>query len=122
MKLIYRLTLISIASLFLAIGMIGIFLPLIPTTPLLLLSTFLFSKSSRRFHRQLTRSHLYQKYGKDFIEHRQLTYGKKVILLTFASTMMAFPLFILDEIVFKLIIILMYIFLYYYFLYCIETV
>ncbi|MGL4373604.1 MAG: DUF454 family protein, partial [Turicibacter sp.] len=100
MKFIYRFTLISIGSLSLAIGIIGIFLPLIPTTPLLLLSTFLFSKSSRRFHRQLTRSRFYQKYGKDFIEHRQLTHQKKVILLTFASTMMAFPLFILDGLVF----------------------
>ncbi|MGL4338302.1 MAG: DUF454 family protein [Turicibacter sp.] len=122
MKFIYRFTLISIGSLSLAIGIIGIFLPLIPTTPLLLLSTFLFSKSSRRFHHQLTRSRVYQKYGKDFIEHRQLTHQKKVILLTFASTMLAFPFFILEGIVFKLIIILMYIFLYYYFLYCIETI
>ena len=40
----------------LAIGFVGVFLPLIPTTPLILLSGFFFSRSSPKFHSWL-RSH-----------------------------------------------------------------
>ena len=54
------------------LGAIGIILPILPTTPFLLLSAFLFSKSSDRFHQYLIQTKLYQKYLVCDFEHKLL--------------------------------------------------
>ena len=111
---------IFLGSLSLGLGILGIFLPVLPTTPLLMLSCYLYSRSSKRFYMWLTSTHLYEKHAKDFVENRQLPLGKKIFLLSFASTMLLFPLFILDGVL-KLFIIGIYLYLYYYFLFKIKT-
>jgi len=48
-----RIALLILGWLSLITGIIGIFLPLLPTTPLVLLAAWCFSKSSERFHHWL---------------------------------------------------------------------
>ncbi len=43
----------------LALGCIGVFLPLLPTTPFVLVAAFAFSKSSRKLHQWLLRHKYY---------------------------------------------------------------
>ena len=109
-----------LANLTLVLAVIGIALPILPTTPLLMVSCYFYSKSSPRFNTWLINTRLYEKYAKDFVESRSLTLKRKVFLLSFASTMLLFPLIILNN-VFKVIIVLTYIYLYYYFIFKIVT-
>ena len=59
------------------LGAIGVVLPILPTTPFLLLSAFLFSKSSDRFHEHLIQTKLYQKYINEMVIERKTTRKKR---------------------------------------------
>ncbi|MBM3404513.1 MAG: DUF454 domain-containing protein [Bacteroidetes bacterium] len=67
---------------FAVIGMIGIFIPLLPTTPLLLLSASCFMKSSDRFYRWLTTNKFLGAYIKDYREGKGISFRAKIITLT----------------------------------------
>ncbi|MEG2947973.1 MAG: DUF454 family protein, partial [Raoultibacter sp.] len=51
-----------------AIGVVGVFVPVLPTTPLLLLATFLFAQSSPRCHAWILSTKVYRRYVLPFKE------------------------------------------------------
>lgn len=65
-----RLTLAVIGWLSIALGTLGIFLPLLPTTPFVLLASWCFARSSQRFHQWLT-AHPQLGLIIDAFEHKQ---------------------------------------------------
>ncbi len=64
--------------LFVALGAIGIVLPLLPTTPFLLLAVFLFAKSSKKFHHWLIHHKVFGKYIYNYTVHKAITKRSKI--------------------------------------------
>ena len=78
-----------LGALFLVLAAIGIALPLLPTTPFLLLSAYCFSRGSRRMHEWLTGHRVFGPPIRNWQDHRAISTSSKIwgvtaIALTFA--------------------------------------
>jgi uncharacterized membrane protein YbaN (DUF454 family) len=69
-------------------GVIGIVVPVLPTTPLLLLATFLFANSSQRFHTWMLGTKVYDRYVRPFKEDGRIDLGTKIRILAFSFIIM----------------------------------
>jgi uncharacterized membrane protein YbaN (DUF454 family) len=70
------------------LGVVGIFVPVLPTTPFLLLATFLFANSSPRFHAWIQKTGVYRRYVVPFKESGGIPLGQKVRILLISFTVM----------------------------------
>ncbi len=80
---------VSLGCLNIALGALGILLPLLPTTPFLLLAAFLFSKSSDRLHHWLLRHRILGPYIHAFGSKTGLTRAQKVRICCSFTVLMA---------------------------------
>lgn len=76
-----------------ALGIIGIFVPVLPTTPLLLLAAFLFARSSQRLNAWLSSTKAYQNYVLPFRENRGIERRAKIRILAISYTAVAISAF-----------------------------
>ena len=104
------------------LGAVGIVLPVLPTTPLWLLSAWCFAKSSKRFHNWFVSTKLYKKNLDSFVEHRSMTKKTKIYLLSFASTMLLIAMYFMDNLWLRLFLFSLMLFKYYYFIFRIKTI
>ena len=73
--------LITAGSICVVLGTLGIFLPLLPTTPFLLLAAAAYIRSSRRFYDWLLSNRLFGTYIRDYREGRGVPLGTKIVAL-----------------------------------------
>jgi len=100
----------------------GAFVPVLPTTPFLLLASFFFSRGSARFDRWFTSTKLYQDHLDSFIKSRSMTRKTKVYILTLATIMMCIPLIFVPIVFVKVFMASMIVFMHYYFSRRIKTI
>ena len=91
-----RILLITVGVIFTIIGFIGSVLPLLPTTPFLLVAAFCFAKSSDKFHDWLIETKIYKAYVEDFRQHRGYTLKNKFKLLISLYIVISFSYYMID--------------------------
>lgn len=106
----------------LGLGIIGIVLPIIPTVPFLLLTSFFFSKGSKRFNDWFTNSKIYKRYLEGFVKNKIMTLKSEIMLLAFVTSLLVFAMWKVNNIYMSVCLIILIIFKYLYFIFCIETV
>jgi len=77
-----RILLIIAGTLCVGLGIIGIFVPVLPTTPFLLLAAACYARSSRRFHSWLLNNKLFGSYIRNYLERKGITLRAKIITLS----------------------------------------
>lgn len=113
---------IILAFLFLGIGFIGVAIPVLPTTPFLLLASFFFAKGSDKFNKWFKSTKIYKKHMEEFIVSKSMTLKKKLGILIPVSTILIITMILIDNLHARIVIALAIILKYYYFFRHIETI
>ncbi|MCK5582899.1 MAG: YbaN family protein [Elusimicrobiales bacterium] len=83
---ILKIGLIIAGTIFTVLGFIGIFVPLLPTTPFLLLAAACYARSSKKIYAWLLNNKLCGKYIKGYIERKGLPFNIKLFSIVFLWT------------------------------------
>ncbi len=113
---------IIIGLLSMGVGMIGVILPVLPTTPFLLLSSFCFAKGSDRFHKWFIGTKLYKKHLDSFVKNKSMTLKTKLTILLPASAMLILAFLAMSNIYGRCFIVFLILFKYIYFFTRIKTI
>lgn len=77
----YRRVILTLGFVSVSLGFIGIFLPLLPTTPFAILAAWCFLRSSRKAHVWLYRQPYFGKALQDWDQHKSISRRSKVIAI-----------------------------------------
>ena len=92
-----RTTLVALGFVFVGIGAVGIVMPLLPTTPFLVLAAMLFSKSSERFHKWLLRNRVFGTYLRHYELGTRIPKSLKIRTIALLWTSLAISAFLVDS-------------------------
>jgi uncharacterized membrane protein YbaN (DUF454 family) len=76
-----RILLIASGTFFVALGVLGVFLPVLPTTPFLLLAAVCYARSSERFYSWLLNNRWCGEYIRNYREGRGIPLKQKVFAI-----------------------------------------
>ena len=106
MSYFYKILLIFLGTLFLGLGILGIFIPGLPTTPFLLLTAALYLRSSDRLYKKLISNKIIGKYIKNYVQKRGMTIRIKVHAIGIMWLMISISTIFLIEIIWVKILVL----------------
>ena len=94
---IIRYILLICGSIFVGLGLIGIVLPLLPTTPFLLLAAACYARSSKRFYNWLFTNKWFGSYLKNYYEGKGIPLLMKMFILFLLWVTIALSIILLSH-------------------------
>lgn len=88
-----RILLIISGWIFVGLGIIGIFLPVMPTTIFLIIAAACFARSSEKFYNRLLNNKYLGKYIRDYMEHRGMPLRAKIVAITMINIVIGYSAF-----------------------------
>ena len=93
-----RIFLIIVGSVSLVLGIVGIFVPMLPTTPFLLLSAAAWVKASPNLYAWLINHRIFGEYIRNYREHRAIPLRAKIISVSLVWLTIGYCIFaVVDE-------------------------
>ncbi|MFC1950461.1 YbaN family protein [Chloroflexota bacterium] len=77
-----RILLIIAGTLFVGLGILGIFMPVLPTTPFLLLAAVCYARSSQRLYNWLLSNKWFGNYIRNYLERKGVPLKVKIVTIT----------------------------------------
>ncbi len=92
-KRMIKILLIIAGTISIIFGFIGVFLPILPTTPLFLLGAACYMRSSKKFYNMLINNKIFGKYIRNYREHKVITKKSKVVVLSLLWITMSYSIY-----------------------------
>ena len=104
-KKIKRLLFTILGILFLGIGCIGLILPILPTTPFLILAAACYVRGVDRIYGWMMRNRLFGEFIKNYLEGKGIKSMQKVITLVFLWVMIIFTtVYMIENVIIRLLL------------------
>ncbi len=103
-KPIIRWTLLFAGTVFVGIGILGIFLPLLPTTVFFLIAAWCYARSSEKFYHFLHNNRYFGKYLKSYREGKGITVISKISTIVILWSGILYSIFVTHSLVIQLIL------------------
>ena len=89
MKRALRAAYLAAGFVFLGLGVLGVVLPVLPTTPFVLLAAACFARSSERFYRWLLEHRTFGPLVREWRQHRSIPYRVKLLAIAMMASTLA---------------------------------
>lgn len=119
---IKKCILIVLGTISMGLGIVGIFLPILPSTPLLILTLFCYANGSTKFHNWFISTRLYKNHIEEFIMLRAMTRLNKIRVLATVTVLLTMPIIFINSILIRIILIFVITVHYFYFLFRVKTI
>lgn len=112
---------IFLGFLSIGLGILGIVLPLVPTTPFFLLAVFSFSKGSDKFHDWFKSTKMYKGYIESYRPGRPISIWKKIEILTSVFIVVSVSFYFVSNMYLKIMLISIFVVHLIYFTFFMKT-